>query len=170
MIADWGTADSGTPVIKTAETGTGGVMAFECLEPGTYILSEISSPDNYEKDTKRYVIRVDGNGQSTAPLERYYPDYTEEPAFEDYYVLKDERRKSGEITVGKIWEGTEDGESGVWSLHSGTAFPGLYHLDGVQKETLDSGGRRHRSSIWRKFLPGFGRVCSVLCHPGIYYP
>ncbi|MBR1724175.1 MAG: hypothetical protein IJ723_04050, partial [Ruminococcus sp.] len=53
-----GTSLLGTNYDRTAESNLNGTVTFTDIEPGTYELTEIRSPDNYEPNTVKYTVTV----------------------------------------------------------------------------------------------------------------
>ena len=63
-----GISDYGTSVDKTAVSGKaedGGLVVFDRLEPGTYILKETKAPEDHDLDEKPYTVVVKKDGTFT---------------------------------------------------------------------------------------------------------
>ena len=63
-----GISDYGTSVDKTAVSGKaedGGLVVFDKLEPGTYILKETKAPEDHDLDEKPYTVVVKKDGTFT---------------------------------------------------------------------------------------------------------
>lgn len=63
-----GVSDYGTSVEKTAVSGKaedGGLVVFDGLEPGTYILKETKAPAEHDLNEKPYTVKVNKNGTFT---------------------------------------------------------------------------------------------------------
>lgn len=63
-----GISDYGTSVDKTAVSGKaedGGLVVFDRLEPGTYILKETKAPADHDLDEKPYTVVVKKDGTFT---------------------------------------------------------------------------------------------------------
>lgn len=63
-----GVSDYGTSVEKTAASGKaedGGLVVFDGLEPGTYILKETKAPEEHDLNERPYIVKVNKDGTFT---------------------------------------------------------------------------------------------------------
>lgn len=96
-----GTSDYGTNInykATSASESDGGLVIFDNLEPGNYILKETKAPDGHELDTKSHAVRVNSDG--TFSIEGIT---TTEFMGTEVYDYKN-RKTTGIVEVTKTWQ------------------------------------------------------------------
>ena len=109
-------ADSGTAYDKTLTTNSNGVVRFDKLEVGSYILEETEAPQNYIRNTKKYSVTVPENHVVT--IDGLVKN-------EVGFVFPNERALNGEIKITKQWlDDKSDEERPVPKIHISREEPG----------------------------------------------
>ncbi len=108
-------ADSGPAYDKTVVTNGNGTARFDRLETGNYILEEISAPENYFRDEKKYNVTIDEDHNIT--IDGLIKN-------EIGFVFPNDRQLNGEIKITKLWQdGKTDDERPVPKVHISRKAP-----------------------------------------------
>ena len=95
-----GTSDRGTVVNETRTSGENGMLIFEHLEKGSYILQETHQPDGYFEDDTRRIVTVKETGEITI----------EGMSKNNVGNFVAANKKNGTITIVKKWEDDKENE------------------------------------------------------------
>lgn len=91
-----GSSNDGTSVNMTATSQDNGLVTFNKLKAGNYILQETSAPAGYNLDTNKYTVVLKNDGTYTINgLEKNDSGY---------YRINNEKQKDGKIIVKKFWK------------------------------------------------------------------
>lgn len=91
-----GSSNTGATVNLTATSQDNGLVTFNKLEAGNYILQETSAPAGYNLDANKYTVVLKNDGTYTiSGLEKNDSGY---------YRINNEKQKDGKIVVKKFWK------------------------------------------------------------------
>ncbi|MBQ8935030.1 MAG: BspA family leucine-rich repeat surface protein, partial [Oscillospiraceae bacterium] len=99
-----GTSDYETPVDMEVTSDDNGMVKFDGLEPGSYVLKETVAPANHLLDETPRMVTVDSKG--TVTIDGLTQDETYH-----WFPVENERSNEGVITITKQWEGDDGKES-----------------------------------------------------------
>ncbi|MDD6711888.1 MAG: BspA family leucine-rich repeat surface protein [Sharpea porci] len=91
-----GTSDKGTKVDMLSTSGKDGLVHFNNLESGTYILQETIAPDGYNIDVTKHAVKIEKDGT-----------YTIDGSSKNdsgYYRINNDKKKDKTIIVKKVWK------------------------------------------------------------------
>ena len=97
-----GTSDYETPVDMEGTSDENGMVTFDGLEPGSYVLKETVAPANHVLDDTPRVVTIESNGKVTIDGLTLDEEH-------HWFPVENERSSEGVITITKQWEG-DDGE------------------------------------------------------------
>ena len=167
-----GTSDYGTEYDWTITSDSAGLINFNNVEKGTYLLRETICSDDWQMNTETYTVRVDMNGNVT--VEGYNaPEYDEETG---RFLVTDKPRVHGDLTFEKRDSVTNVPLDGVVFRLSGTSEygtdvlmyvssekgrvtfanveMGIYEL--VEAETID--GYIQNTAVWEMVIDANGNA------------
>lgn len=91
-----GSSNVGTKVDMTSTSQDNGLVTFDHLEAGSYILQETSAPAGYNLDATKYTVVLKNDGTYTINgLQKNDSGY---------YRINNEKQKDGKIIVKKFWK------------------------------------------------------------------
>lgn len=91
-----GTSDRGTKVDMLSTSGKNGLVHFNNLESGTYILQETIAPDGYSRDVTKHAVKIEKDGT-----------YTIDGSSKNdsgYYRINNDKKKDKTIIIKKVWK------------------------------------------------------------------
>ena len=131
-------ADEGMSFTQDATSGDSGVVTFSGLASGSYVLTEKSVPEPYVLDETSRLVVVGEDGSVSIDgktleewVSEYYETYDVEPPENEEerlhsFPIPNEPPMTGTITIIKVWEGLEEGETPPTPvLHLDTEAPEL---------------------------------------------
>ncbi|WP_051646926.1 BspA family leucine-rich repeat surface protein [Sharpea azabuensis] len=97
-----GTSNKGTKVNKTSISGADGLVTFDGLESGTYILQETKAPTGYTAESTKHVVVIEKDGKYTIDGQEHNTN--------NKYRVDNEKIKDGKIIVKKVWKDNKTNE------------------------------------------------------------
>ena len=111
-----GTSDYETPVDMEVTSDANGMVTFDGLEPGSYVLKETVAPANHVLDDAPRVVTVKSDG--TVTIDGLTQDETYH-----WFPVENERSSEGVITITKVWSDSEAENRPIPVIHLDTEAP-----------------------------------------------
>ena len=111
-----GTSDYETPVDMEVTSDDNGMVKFDGLEPGSYVLKETVAPANHLLDETPRMVTVDSKG--TVTIDGLTQDETYH-----WFPVENERSNEGVITITKAWSDSEAENHPIPVIHLDTEAP-----------------------------------------------
>jgi len=138
---------NGARIELERKSGEGGVVSFDKLEAGSYVLTEKEAPVHYAKDETQRLVTVGNDGAVTI-------DGLEYSAEARAFLFPNERIRDGVITITKVWSGTEAGETlPIPVIHVSTTVP----KHELPSATADAQAISQFTSDMKSFGPAAGQ-------------
>ena len=110
-----GTSDYETPVDMEVTSDANGMVTFDGLEPGSYVLKETVAPANHVLDDTPRVVTIESNGKVT--IDGLTQLVT------GWFPVENERSSEGVITITKAWSDSEAENHPIPVIHLDTEAP-----------------------------------------------
>ena len=138
-----GTSDYETPVDMEVTSDANGMVTFDGLEPGSYVLKETVAPANHVLDDTPRVVTIESNGKVTI-------DGLTQLEETGWFPVENERSSEGVITITKAWSDSEAENHPIPVIHLDTEAP----THSLPVATIDK-------TLWMNSVNSYDRLYSA---------